>query len=98
MLQCKLNAPYNGEPEWTKDGKDIPKGNGHFKTETTAFTKKLTLLNFERKDAGVYKCVCDTASTQATIRISGDSNYNIMIYNLVNITNTCIKKNNQILT
>lgn len=79
-----MNTPYNGEPEWTKDDKGIPKRSGHFKTENLAFTKKLTLFNFERKDAGVYKCVCGTASTQATIRISCESTYNI---NLVNITN-----------
>lgn len=71
ILQCKLNVPYYMEPVWTKDGQNIPESNTYFKKENTPSKKKLTLLNVRKNDAGIYKCVCDTASTEATIKISG---------------------------
>lgn len=88
-LHCKLNVPCNEEPKWSTDGQNLPEDDIHFKKENTPFTKKLTILNFQRTYAGVYQCACDTALTSATIKISGKSiiiilvNYKARYKNLV---------------
>lgn len=71
VLQCKLNVPYNREPIWTRDGQNISENNTSLKKESKPLEKKLFLYNVQKNDAGVYACVCDTASTNATIKITG---------------------------
>lgn len=76
-LECRLNLPFDREPIWTKDGQEISKSSPCFKRENTPVIKKLIIVKFNQNDAGDYKCVCDTVSTIATIKMSGKKILNI---------------------
>lgn len=89
MLECKLNAIFDEEPIWTKDGREISKSSPCIERENTQFVKKLTILKFNQNDEGVYQCVCETASTKANIKISGKTitstlfNMIILLFNVL---------------
>lgn len=76
-----MNKPFDGEPIWTKDEQEISKSSPCFQKENTPYVKKLTIVKFDQNDEGEYQCVCDTASTKATIKISGKkiSNFNCSV-------------------